>query len=198
MPFSISVHFLFSSIRSSLKGYLSFTDNSIRFQRVKAWFWHVLICLSVAESLAMPPSWRASLLSSHTLLDPLSQCQNNQETIGSFGWREKSFLRPRTSFIFRDRSVMVMMSCSPPTLSGLLAVLLGFGDRDLIRGLSSPSGCPGSWSCSSGPLSSSSLAVYASSTSPSSSFFCSKRVKFHFVFHSPTGATGINCGASCG
>ena len=152
----------------------------------------------MAESLVMPPGWRASLLSSHTLLDPLSHCQNNQETIGSFGWREKSFLRPRTSFIFRDRSVMVMMSCSPPTLSGLLAVLLGIGDRDLIRGLSSPSGCPGSWSCSSGPLSSSSLAVYASSTSPSSSFFCSKRVKIHFVFHSPTGATGINCGASCG
>ena len=29
---------------------------------------------------------------------------------------------------------MVMMSCSPPALSGLLVTLLGIGDRDLIEG----------------------------------------------------------------
>ena len=159
MPFSIEVHFFFSSIRSSLKGYLSFTASSIHFQRVKDPFWHVLILLSVAESLAMPPSWRSPLLSSHTLLAPLSQHGSNQATIGSFGRREKSFLRPRISFIFRDRSVMVMMSCSPPALSGLLVVLLGVGDRDLIEGPSPGlwGGSPRTWSCSSGPLSSSSF-----------------------------------------
>ena len=148
--------------------------SSIHFQSVMAWFWHVLIPLSVAESLAVSPSWRASLLSSHTLLAPLSQHQSNQVTIVSFGWREKSFLRPQISFIFRDRSVMAMMSCSPSILSELLVTLLGVGDYNLIGGLSSPSGCPGSRSCSSGPFSSSSLTLSASSTIYSSSFFCSK------------------------
>ena len=172
----MSVHFFFSGIRSSLKGYLSFTAIIIRFQRVKDPFWHVLIPLSMAESLAMPPSWRASLLSSHTLLAPLSQHQGNQVTIGSFGWREKSFLRPEISFIFRDRSVIVTMSCSPPTISGLLVVLLGVGDCSLIGGLSTGfrGGSPGSWSRSSEPLSSPSLAMSASSTFSTSSFFCSK------------------------
>lgn len=164
MPFSISVHFFFSGIRLSLKGYLSFTASSICFQRVKDPFWHVLIPLSMAESLAMPPSWRASLLSSHTLLAPLSQHRSNQVTIGSFGWREKSFLRPRISFVFRDQSVMTTMSCSPPTLSGLLVALLGVGDRDLIGGPS-----PGLRGSSPGPLFSSSLIVSASSTFSSSS-----------------------------
>jgi len=71
----------------------------------------------MAESLAMPPSWQASLLSSHTLLAPLFQHRSKQVTVGSFGWHENSFLRPQISFIFRGRSVMVTMSCSPPTLS---------------------------------------------------------------------------------
>ena len=57
---------------------------------------------------------------------------------------------------------MVMMSRSPPALSGLLVTLLGIGDCDLSegpsRGLRGSS--PRTWSCSSGPL--------------SSSFFCSE------------------------
>ena len=173
MPFSISVHFVFSGLRSSLMGYLSFTASSICFQRVKDPFWHVLIPLSMAESLVMPPGWRASLLSSHTLLAPLSQHQSNQVTIGSFGWRVKSFLRPQISFIFKDLSVMVMMSRSPSALSGLLVTLLGVGDHDLTEG-PSPGlsvASSGSRSHSSGPLSSSSLTASASSTFPSSSFF---------------------------
>ena len=54
---------------------------------------------------------------------------------------------------------MVMMSRSPPALSGLLVTLLGIGDRDLIEGPSPVlrGGSPRTWSCSSGPLSSSSF-----------------------------------------
>ena len=71
----------------------------------------------------------------------------------------KSFLRPQISFIFKDLSVMVMMSLSPPSLSGLLVTLLGVGDRDLIEGPSPVlrGGSPRTWSCSSGSLSSSSF-----------------------------------------
>jgi len=80
---------------------------------------------------------------------------------------------------------MVMMSRSPPALSGLLVTLLGIGDCDLSegpsRGLRGSS--PRTWSCSSGPLSSSS--------------FCSNWVEIHFVFHPLTGATDIDSGASC-
>ena len=57
---------------------------------------------------------------------------------------------------------MVMMSRSPPALSGLLVTLLGVGDHDLIEDPSPGlrGGSPRTWSCSSGPL--------------SSSFFCSE------------------------
>ena len=114
------------------------------------------------------------LLSSHTLLVPLTQHRSNQVTIGSFGWHEKSFLRPQISFIFRDRLVMVTMSCylllfQEFLLSSwvLVTVILLGAPSPGLRGIS-----PGSQSCSSGPLFSSSLAVSASSTFSSSSFFC--------------------------
>uniref|UniRef100_A0A8V0YEV6 E3 ubiquitin-protein ligase Arkadia N-terminal domain-containing protein n=1 Tax=Gallus gallus TaxID=9031 RepID=A0A8V0YEV6_CHICK len=73
-----------------------------------------------------------------------------------------------------DEEVSVRSKTITAEIPGLLVVLLGVGDLDLIRGLISPSGCPGSWSHFSGPLSSSSFAVSASPTFSSSSFFCSK------------------------
>jgi len=158
MPFFISVHFFFSGIRLSLKGYLSFTANSICFQ--------------------MPPSWQASLLSSNTPLAPLSQHRSNQVTI----WVAWKVFSQTLNFIHFQRSISNGNNFSPPTLSGLFDALLGIGDHSLTEGRSPGlrGGSPRSWSCSSGTLSSSSLTVSASSTFSSSSFFCSKWVEIHF------------------
>jgi len=169
------------------RGIFPLPVNSICFQRVKAPFRHVLLCLSMTGSLAMLPSWWAFLLSSDILLAPVSQHRSNQVIIGSLGWCEKSFLRPWISFIFRDWLVLVMMSCSPPALSRLVVTLLGVGENDLLKGPSPGlrGASIGSWNHSSGHLSSYAISVCFLF---SSSSFCSKWVEIRFSFRPLTGA----------
>lgn len=134
--------FLYPSNQIISEGvFFLYMANSMHFQRMKAPSRHLLIPLSIAESLAMLASWQSSLLSTNTLLAPLSQPQSNKVTMGSFGCREKSFLESQISVIFRGQIVIVTMSSSPSSSSILVftVAFLGISDNGLVEGLSSMS-----------------------------------------------------------
>ena len=149
IPFSIVSHFFITGFRLSLKGYLSLTATNIRSQRAAAPSKHLLIPLSIDESLAMPPSWRTLLPSRDKLLASPSQQQSNQVTRVPFGYRVNSFLEPWASVISRgQRTVIGISSSSFPSPCLLIFAFAFLGSEK------APS--PGSSSTSSSASSSSS------------------------------------------
>lgn len=189
MLFSLEVHFFILGIRTNLKGYFSYTANSIHFQRVKNSTWHPLIPLSMAESLVMLCSWWASLLSSNTLLAPLSQHCSNQVTTGSFGYGEKSFLKTWITVVTQPLSWVVTVTMSSSSYYFSLLALLGVSDCALFE--------DSSFSIRDHSPGSSSSTFSSSLIASSSSFFHSKQCDVHVNFHPFAGATDINLGSSC-
>jgi len=110
MPLSMVVHLPGYHTTSSLKGYLSFTSDRSRFQRLRACVFFP-IALPVPPSLARDPSCLASLPSNSKLLALLSQHRSSQVMMCSSGWRLKSFCISGSSRRGRDW-VMISGSAS--------------------------------------------------------------------------------------
>lgn len=120
IPFSTVFYFFISGSRSSLKGCLSFTVNNAHSQKVATPSRHLLIPLSIAES--MLPNWQASLPSRNTLLAPLSQHRSNEVATVLFRCCINSFLEPWISVIFRGWRVVAIVTSSSSLSSPCLLV----------------------------------------------------------------------------
>ena len=171
------VHLLGRHMTSSLKGYLSFTLDKSRLQRLRTRV-PFPIALSMPPSLERDPSCLASLPSNSRLLAPLSQHRSSQVTICSPGRRLKSFRISRSSLRDRDRVVTASFMSSSSSSSPRSGWLSSSCSRD------GPSpGSSASYTSSSG-----SLLEEASSS-------LTKRADFRFQnFFLCTGATDTGTG----